>query len=242
MAVFLVLAGFVAFILYRQIWEAFMANPGLNALIIGVMLIGIVLAIRQVWRLFPGGPLGQHPAARPRKGSSPPNPPVLLAPHGGLHQQPAGPVGPVDRRDPLAARFDRRPPRREPRDRALSRRPAGLPRPARHLLGPDRHGRLGRAHHLVPAHRAGFGGPVRRAEELARRPAAGHGPVLLGLALRPRRLARPRLPRPPGRPGAEPLLHGARGLARHLHHGHAGAEPALRGPAPRTNWPSPSTG
>ncbi len=53
MAVFLVLAGFVAFILYRQIWEAFMANPGLNALILGVMLIGAVLAIRQVWRLFP---------------------------------------------------------------------------------------------------------------------------------------------------------------------------------------------
>jgi biopolymer transport protein ExbB/TolQ len=53
MAVFLVLAGFVAFILYRQIWEAFLANPGLNALILGVMLIGAVLAIRQVWRLFP---------------------------------------------------------------------------------------------------------------------------------------------------------------------------------------------
>ena len=53
MAVFLVLAGFVAFILYRQIWAAFLANPGLNALILGVMLIGIMLAIRQVWRLFP---------------------------------------------------------------------------------------------------------------------------------------------------------------------------------------------
>ena len=52
MAVFLVLAGFVVFILYRQIWAAFLANPGLNALILGVLLIGIVLAIRQVWRLF----------------------------------------------------------------------------------------------------------------------------------------------------------------------------------------------
>ena len=31
MAVFLVLAGFLAFILYRQIWTAFMANPGLTA-------------------------------------------------------------------------------------------------------------------------------------------------------------------------------------------------------------------
>jgi hypothetical protein len=53
MAVFLVLAGFVAFILYRQIWSAFLANPGLHALIFGVMAIGIILAIRQVWRLFP---------------------------------------------------------------------------------------------------------------------------------------------------------------------------------------------
>jgi biopolymer transport protein ExbB/TolQ len=52
MAVFLVLAGFIAFILYKQVWEAFLANPGLNALILGVMLIGIILAIRQVWRLF----------------------------------------------------------------------------------------------------------------------------------------------------------------------------------------------
>jgi biopolymer transport protein ExbB/TolQ len=53
MAVFLVLAGFLAFILYRQIWGAFLANPGLNGLILGLMGIGIILAIRQVWRLFP---------------------------------------------------------------------------------------------------------------------------------------------------------------------------------------------
>lgn len=52
MLVFLALIGFVALILNRQIATAFMANPGLNALIIGVMLIGIVLALRQVWRLF----------------------------------------------------------------------------------------------------------------------------------------------------------------------------------------------
>src|SRR3954464_5687439 len=50
--VFLVLAGFIVFILYRPIWAAFLANPGLNGLILGVLLIGIVLAIRQVARLF----------------------------------------------------------------------------------------------------------------------------------------------------------------------------------------------
>ncbi|MFL4988379.1 MAG: flagellar motor protein MotA [Microvirga sp.] len=52
MGVFLVLAGFIVFILYRPIWAAFLANPGLNGLILGVLLIGIVLAIRQVVRLF----------------------------------------------------------------------------------------------------------------------------------------------------------------------------------------------
>lgn len=52
MAVFLVLTGFLVFILYEQIRPAFMANPGLNGLIISVMFIGIVLAIRQVFRLF----------------------------------------------------------------------------------------------------------------------------------------------------------------------------------------------
>ena len=53
MLVFLVLCGFVAFILYRQILVAFMANPGLNGLILGVLFIGVVLSLRQVGRLIP---------------------------------------------------------------------------------------------------------------------------------------------------------------------------------------------
>ena len=52
MVVFLVLVGFVAVILYRPILIAFQANPALNGLILGVAVIGIVLAIRQVTRLF----------------------------------------------------------------------------------------------------------------------------------------------------------------------------------------------
>jgi hypothetical protein len=52
MAVFLVLVGFLVFILHRTLWAAFMANPGLNGLILAVMLIGVILAVRQVWRLF----------------------------------------------------------------------------------------------------------------------------------------------------------------------------------------------
>jgi len=53
MLVFLVLLGLLAFILYRPIWQAFLANPGLNALIVGVLLIGIIMSFRQVLRLFP---------------------------------------------------------------------------------------------------------------------------------------------------------------------------------------------
>src|SRR5215475_10184728 len=52
MTVFLILCSLVVVVLYKQIVTAFLANPGLNALIIGVMLIGIALAFRQVIRLF----------------------------------------------------------------------------------------------------------------------------------------------------------------------------------------------
>jgi hypothetical protein len=48
-----VLGGLLVIILHRQIWAAFLANPGLNGLIIGVLVIGIVLSFRQVLRLFP---------------------------------------------------------------------------------------------------------------------------------------------------------------------------------------------
>jgi len=40
-------------VLYRQIVTAFFANPGLNALIGLVLLIGIILSFRQVVRLYP---------------------------------------------------------------------------------------------------------------------------------------------------------------------------------------------
>ncbi len=52
MIIFIVIVGFLAAILYRQISSAFMANPGLNGLILGVLAIGIFLAFTQVTRLF----------------------------------------------------------------------------------------------------------------------------------------------------------------------------------------------
>ena len=53
MLVFLVLCALVMVVLYKQIIVAFFANPGLNALIGAVMLIGIILSFRQVIRLYP---------------------------------------------------------------------------------------------------------------------------------------------------------------------------------------------
>jgi hypothetical protein len=52
MLVFLAISGFVAAILYRKISAAFTTNPGLNGLILGVLLIGVLLVFAQVVRLF----------------------------------------------------------------------------------------------------------------------------------------------------------------------------------------------
>ena len=52
MLVFLILCGLLAVILYKPIVTAFLANPGLNGLILGVLAIGIILSFRQVIRLF----------------------------------------------------------------------------------------------------------------------------------------------------------------------------------------------
>jgi hypothetical protein len=79
MLVFLILCALVVVVLYKQIWAAFLANPGLNALIILVLLIGILLAFRQVIRLFPEVAwVNGFRIADP--GLAVARPPVLLAP------------------------------------------------------------------------------------------------------------------------------------------------------------------
>ena len=52
MVIFLAITAFIGAILFRQVAQAFSANPGLNGLIAGVMVIGIFLALLQVARLF----------------------------------------------------------------------------------------------------------------------------------------------------------------------------------------------
>jgi hypothetical protein len=79
MLVFLILCTLLVIILNKQIWAAFLANPGLNAVIVGVLVVGILLSFRQVLRLFPEiGWVNGFRVADP--GIAVERPPVLLAP------------------------------------------------------------------------------------------------------------------------------------------------------------------
>lgn len=53
MVIFIIIVGFLAMILYRQLAEAFFTNPGLNGLILGVLGVGMLLGLVQVIRLMP---------------------------------------------------------------------------------------------------------------------------------------------------------------------------------------------
>lgn len=75
MVVFLILVGFVAAILHSQIETAFMANPGLNGLIVAAAALGVLLALTQVARLYREiGWVNAHDDGAPARL------PVLLAP------------------------------------------------------------------------------------------------------------------------------------------------------------------
>jgi hypothetical protein len=53
MVIFLIIAAFVPLVLYREVASAFMNNPGLNGLIIGVLVVGHAKAKRNVVGLNP---------------------------------------------------------------------------------------------------------------------------------------------------------------------------------------------
>jgi len=83
MLVFLIIAGFIAAILFPQVYRAFMSNPGLNGLIVAVLVIGILMTIRQVFRLFREVSwVNDFRLADP--GLEVARPPVLLAPMAAL--------------------------------------------------------------------------------------------------------------------------------------------------------------
>jgi hypothetical protein len=87
MAVFLILVGFLCLILFDPLRRAFFGNPGLNALIGAILLIGIVLAGRQVIRLFREIRWVNHVSGA--DGRTLARPPVLLAPMAALIGDPS---------------------------------------------------------------------------------------------------------------------------------------------------------
>ena len=91
MVLFLVATTAVAAVLYTVLWDAFQANVPLNALILGVLLLGIVLVFRQVLMLGREiSWLEQFQRAEKQSGISMPDPPPLIAPIARMLQNRAG--------------------------------------------------------------------------------------------------------------------------------------------------------
>ena len=110
MLIFLTLVAFLAAILHKQLISSFMNNPGLNGLIVGVLLLGILYAFRQVTRLYPEIRwVNAFRIADPGLAIS--HQPVLLAPDGGDAARPHRRAVAVDGVDALDHGFDRLAPR-----------------------------------------------------------------------------------------------------------------------------------
>jgi hypothetical protein len=88
MLIFLILCGLIVVVIHPQIWTAFKANPPLNALIIGVLVIGILLSFRQVIRLFPE--VAWVNSFRLDPGAAQERPPAMLAPMAAILRDQAG--------------------------------------------------------------------------------------------------------------------------------------------------------
>ena len=132
MTIFLIIAAFIA-VLYRQVIDAFEANPGLNAVIIAVLAIGIALAFRQILRLFPEiSWVNTFRVAEP--GIEVERPPVLLAPMATLLGDRSAAWR--SRRHDACLLTRSRCGSTRTASSPLPHEPSDLPRTARHLLGP----------------------------------------------------------------------------------------------------------
>jgi hypothetical protein len=131
MLIFLAIAAFVIAILYRQVSQAFVTNPGLNGLIVGVLAVGILLSFMQVIRLF--REVSWVNAFRRGEGDRPGTAePELLAPMKAL----------IGRRQSMALSTSAL---RSLLDSiAIPDRPSRFPRLARHFLGSSRNNPLDR--------------------------------------------------------------------------------------------------
>ena len=89
MAIFVGLAIVVAGVLYDPLFSAFMANPGINGVILVVLLLGLLYVFRQVWMLNAEVAwLESYRSQRP--GMSGEEPPRLLAPMAAMLGQQQG--------------------------------------------------------------------------------------------------------------------------------------------------------
>ncbi|POR49920.1 flagellar motor protein MotA [Bosea psychrotolerans] len=62
---FLALIGFLGYILQGGLATAFMTNPGLNGLILGSLFVGVLIALRELWRLYSEARAATRLAAAP---------------------------------------------------------------------------------------------------------------------------------------------------------------------------------
>ena len=210
MTLFLILAALLAIILdgqTQQLRHSFMANPGLNGLIIGVLLVGIVYSFRQVLRLYPeinwvNNFRISDPGITAEKTT-----PVLLAPMATMLRDRTGHLSLATGSmrsllNSVAARLDEQ--------RETTRYLVGL-LVFLGLLGTF-WGLLQTVSSVgatIGALDTGSGENVMLFDQLKEGlagPLRGHGHGLLVLDVRSRRLADPRLPRPAGRPRAGALL------------------------------------
>jgi hypothetical protein len=110
MMVFTLVVAIVGAVLYPQIQRAFMANIGLNTLIIGVLLLGILFCFRMVSRLWPEINWVNHFRITD-PGLDIPYTPHLLAPMASLlrdrqHRMVLSPISMRSMLDSLASRLD----------------------------------------------------------------------------------------------------------------------------------------
>ena len=77
MLVFTLVVAILTAVLFANIKDAFMANPGLNGLIVATLILGMLYAFRMVWRLGPEVTwVNEFRMGQPSDGP----PPVLLGP------------------------------------------------------------------------------------------------------------------------------------------------------------------
>src|SRR3546814_18693140 len=89
MGIFVGLAIVVTIVLHRPLIDAFLANAGINGVILLALVLGLLYVFRQVWMLNDEVAwLEEYRSQRP--GNSPGEPPKLLAPMAALLRQQQG--------------------------------------------------------------------------------------------------------------------------------------------------------